>query len=1392
MEKPATARNTTTPRRRSPALYRLSAIALAFATAANAQTWPPAPPPHIPIPHKVAWVATASSWHPGTYPGRAPENAIRTELTQNSTWGLNLAAQHNTAVNFMWLSANLTPLPGTYYRIDFKEEVKISALKLWNYNEGGAQTYARRGVHEVDIYTALSGNPDPANLAAWTFQLTHFFEGASGADNDPGCALLEFPATLRAQYFMLRVKSTHHDNPVYNNPQTSFASDPFTGFSKIQFYTKPNPFTTSVSGVAQTAASLHTLLDGSPPASLAAYWAFTDQMDNATAWTNAAGFGSSGLYSFADDTYTVEAAGLAPGTQHVFRFRAVMPGGEVLWSDPGTFTTKTGLPEIKLLSVAVASESAVVANVLLEWAGSGPTADITVCWGPVDGGETLAGWTSAGGASMTVHRAAGEWPVTFAVNEVNKPYYCRAFATSGSGLTAAAPGSLRFIVGKLAATHVKTLYWGGGSEHIPPLTPLPAAPGDLAGTWDTSAKNWSIDPFGTLYVAWEDGADKVAVLPALNTLGSANILLKTDVSLNQIRAPFNLSPGTGGTMQYQFVSESGQTRTVTLGGDRPMLHVFTEPNNRANPQNTGVARLLVFGNDVRLAAPRGFEKTGLGRLNLAFPADLVFGRISVEDAYGDNPLVLTTANTSSMGNVEAFHFRCHSQFNFNWPSAQPNKFNADAVFHLAGISRATPTGFAGNRNLRQIVLGNQGVLSLENLSGANTLTLTHPTQGIHRGADGVGTLYVPSAAATLAGLIVPNGPPAHTPLPWTLSVNGKPLQFNALRQLEEAPVIGAPADLQDWTPGSWYILGDPATHGAYDPFNGPLPSTTVASLGIWNNSNGMVLPIADGAALEITSGHLSMHVGGIRTLAGGSVTTPANELCILQTGGNNNDNHFKIESALTGAMRVVKGGMGRVDFAGTSTNTYAGATFVNGGILCLDKPNNTVAIPNALVVGGGAEVQFGAANPNARGNNQMRSDAPLTILEDGVLRFNFIIGPWSGGQVFNGAVTNHNGKIYFYRGNNAPGIVFAGPGYGLVFANGGRVEQLDPSTSNLNLSLLTDLLCEAASSNQAMFVTSTALSENSQRLRLSNTAAPGVRKPRVFDVRKAAALLPEQPELVMNIPLETVNNGEVEIVKKGGGAMALEQFSGRFRGSATVLDGSLLVNGPYATNTTYLVNTISGTGNRVRNLPSTAGIYITQPVAQAETFQAGNKNWVTQIGFPGETPPAPMDINLERNPWWPGVGNLTFLACGALGEAGVTVSGSGALGGTGGVAGNVAVEAGGTFRPGTPARPHAQFHVGQNLVFAEGAVWEVCISNGLGENDANLARVAGGITLAGECAPEFIAGVKRPKGVWTIATYGGVAEGKMSAPQGCKVRIDEEKKIIQLVSSEAGTLLMVR
>ena len=296
---------------------------------------------------------------------------------------------------------------------------------------------------------------------------------------------------------------------------------------------------------------------------------------------------------------------------------------------------------------------------------------------------------------------------------------------------------------------------------------------------------------------------------------------------------------------------------------------------------------------------------------------------------------------------------------------------------------------------------------------------------------------------------------------------------------------------------------------------------------------------------------------------------------------------------------------------------------------------------------------------------------------------------------------------------------------------------------------------------------------------------------RTFDVRKAVGLAPDVPDLKVEMSLQTVDNREVDFIKTGDGVMALEQMSGRFRGTATVLEGTLLLNGPYATQSVMNVF-YTPQGNpqsaNVLYLDSTDGLYVTQPTDIPWPNNLGNTNFIAQVNHTAKT--VSMGSSNYFNIWnTEGIYAVTFLACGTLGRADVTVSG-GTLGGTGGTGGSVTVEYGGVFDPGTLSEPVGVFNVGGNLDFGGGGTWKIDIAD---EDVCDVVHVAGDILLEnGVALPEFPKGEKPIIGNWLIATCGGVAGGTMTAPAGYKVYVDSSTQSVYLRNCGPGSLFILR
>ena len=1054
-------------------------------------------------------------------------------------------------------------------------------------------------------------------------------------------------------------------------------------------------------------------------------------------------------------------AGLMPVTTYYWRHRAVFNGVEVTNRVDRVFSTLGAVTFPKVFAYnngtstlnfdcAVKHDGAAVTTVTL-WAGTDPDDMGFVDSWVVEPSDTCRG--------VIPNCALGRmywFRFTATYTFGGKPY---AFDT---GLRQFRP---------LAMEDIKVLYWGGGSADILPGTPLPFTPGPLGGVWNKTAKNWAVDEFGNGYVAWTDGDDKTAVFSSFNAGDTMVVVtLATNVMLNKISAPFNQLPP-GATSARYIVNNASASHTITLAGEKPEIFI-------ADPAHPGIHNAQYFhvGTGTSLIAANGFEQTGRGRLEFIGPSPGVYGKVTIKGNNGSS-LWMNEAN-SALNNVDEFHFANHvNQFGLRLrlyasPNPANNRIKDTAIVRLNGLGIVNLNAASGTTEfIGPLVLDSSGWIRLIGEGGADLGVFTFAD--IQRGPYNRGTLLVEGyggdggfftkAAVSEEQSSLPSG----KMIPWIHTKQARPVRLNTgTRNMEPmTELVPAPADLSTWIGGTNYFAS-----AGFAPVAGTaIPTVTVDSLGVFvNNATTFTIGAAD--TLTVDTGHLAFgHNGADTTFAGGNITSGSGCLYLLTDETDNPARHVSFHSALTGDMDVVKSGGWNVHFTGSSSNTYSGTTYVHFGRLRMSKSGGAPSIPGDLVVSRGGFADMETAwqlSPNTR----------VTLREGGTLR-------GTNGEPkanFMKPMVIENGTFEFAGSDKPlPHYTLSAPGYGLVFANGGRVYHNFPhNTAPMRFSLQTDVLVSAASSNQAFITTPQPLGWNptanvgfSQSLTLSEVGMAGV--VRTFDVRDAIGLKPGVPELVVNMPLSTADYVPVTLVKAGGGIMALEQFSGRFRGEISVTNGTLWLNGPYAT---QAVLHASLNGNSVTGLASTAGLHAHQPTNLLNT-----NHWIGVITGPSTLTGAPSTGNVS--------GFVYFYACGSAGRADVTVSDFGTLGGTGGTGGSVFVNEGGTFRPGTFAEPGGVFKIGNDLKFTNGGAWHVDV---LDTKTCNSARVAGDVWLGGSVVPEFFKSARRPKGTWVIAKYEGEAHGKMSAPQGCSVRVDEVKKEILLCSGEAGTLLLVR
>jgi len=1075
--------------------------------------------------------------------------------------------------------------------------------------------------------------------------------------------------------------------------------------------------------------------------SVVAHWAYADGGRDAGAWA-AFPEHKSAAASYADGVWSVQASPLLSGSNYVYRF-AVTFGGETVWSPPATLTTKTVLPEIEMLGVTVPSTAGITANVRLIWPGATPDATLTLYWGAEDEGDEINDWMSNHlGSVVLSNRAAGDWPMSFSVPAENTPYYLRVFATSGAH-TAATASTVLFMVETMTASQLGTLYWGGGTADITPLTAIPTAPALLSGTWGGSRKNWSVDELGSQYVAWGNGEKMVAILPRHTPIGNSYITLETDLALNQLRM-------ISVTDWDRYYFETPVARTLLLTGKKPELNITG--NQYAN---------LYLHANIKLEAPGGFFKSGGGTLNVYGNADGVVGEVPVQG-------VLQMDGT--MNSVTKFVIQTGSRLVATLADQVNNKLHPNAEIRLHGMpvnsvsARFQPAGNnGGTQGIGKISLDSSGRLELQAARGVFHL---NAPAGIDRGYDGKGVLLLEGDGAGFLhpNIVVHNGVDTGVLLPWAYTTMAQPVKLNNAKQFEVIPTVDAPDDLEDWKPGLNYRYTGKST-----PDN-TLTNTAVASLDIYN-SGAFNLNIEPGHTLDITSGHLASYPvgsGGTKLITGGKLTSSSDELYVM-TGEWGHMGLVEIRSEITGEnMDLIKSGALNLVLSGPSTNSYKGVTYINGGTLLLSKTFPQTGIPGDVVIN-----RHGKLESNTVHDNGYSTNTNFTLREGGEVSHRDSVS-----QTVNGTVTFEGGRFSFGAGNGALSFTHPG-GFGLDFKNGGDLFHSRTDMAH-GLNILTNVRCGPASSNQAFIVSNMTPRNETQRMNLTNGAVPATR---LYEIHKAFGLEPGQPELTISFILATAAGGDVHLEKTGAGAMALEKVSGQFRGKASVLGGALYLNA-YVTQTVMTASIHANYGTTFTNLSaSTAGLVMSQPLegVGGRVVDA----WIN--GFPNANA-----VSFTPYIWdTPRTNTVTFLACGPLGRAELVVDNGGTLGGTGGHGGNVEIKTGGAFSPGTPAKPVSEFQIDGGLKFNPDSVWQVDID--ATSRACDRVHVTGSITLDGAIMPVFHNSAKpRPKGVWTIATYGIDTVGKMAAPQGCRVRVDEEKKEVLFISSEAGTLLMVR
>jgi autotransporter-associated beta strand protein/T5SS/PEP-CTERM-associated repeat protein len=522
--------------------------------------------------------------------------------------------------------------------------------------------------------------------------------------------------------------------------------------------------------------------------------------------------------------------------------------------------------------------------------------------------------------------------------------------------------------------------------------------------------------------------------------------------------------------------------------------------------------------------------------------------------------------------------------------------------------------------------------------------------------------------------------------------------------------------------------------------------------------NGGTLAVATDANLGAASGGVAFDGGTLQFLAG--FTT--NRAVTLNAGGgafDTNGNNATLAGAIGGIGGLTKFGVGTLTLTGI--NTYAGGTMVSGGTLQLGDAANTGAIRGNVT----NNARFDIVNADTSGITAITNTGTVSF-------FN--------ASTAGSAVISNDGAIVFNDTSSA-GDATITSNFALLFLNassGGNAA----ITNNRGLAFL-----DASSAGNATIMTNnggtTAFSANSTggSARLITNSGGAVDISALASAGMTAGSIEGAGTYSLGSKQLTVGGNNLSTQVSGliadGGA-----FGGTGGSLVKVGTGTLTLSGAntYSGGTTLAGGTLRLENNQALGsgaLTTTGsvvdyanGVTIANPIViNSNTTQlqvtAGS---ATQAGVISElNGPRPLEkigagalvltaANTYTGPTTISAG--TLVVNGSIANSAVTVNNGGILAGTGTV-GVTAIDAGGTFAPGS-GTPGSSMTVAGNLAFQSGALYLVQV------NPANASSAGviagGGAALAGTVNAAFATGgyVSR---TYTILSAAGGRNGTFNA-----------------------------
>ncbi len=437
-----------------------------------------------------------------------------------------------------------------------------------------------------------------------------------------------------------------------------------------------------------------------------------------------------------------------------------------------------------------------------------------------------------------------------------------------------------------------------------------------AGTWDTSTTNW------------DDAA----------TAG-ANVAFATNDTV--------FFGGTGGVVSLAAaISATGVT--VNSNG-------YTVQDNTLTLGAGGINVASGITTTVASTLGGGFTKTGTGKLIL-----------NGANAY-TGPTVVS-AGTLQVGAATPNNFRYYRfqvAAKYNIPAGDGYNQMSEMAYYRAGARVLATAGTPGTSTSGEGWWNNANDNVTTSKFGTGTLpyALTYD-------------FATPQSFNKYNWASANDSTPQRNPARWQVLASQDGTNFTILDDRTRA-VQNGPTTTFTWgAVNGTYVAATNGTPNAGEPNGFPIVYRTAMP-------TGSPVQIASGASFDING--RDQRISSLADSAGGGGTAMSSSLdfpCTLELGGTDNTTFSGVitDQGEGVELSVVRSGSGALTMAGSSPNTYTGATIIGDmGKLILNKPAGTVAIPKDIALANGFNATGAISGLSFLQDEQIADTAKITF-----------------------------------------------------------------------------------------------------------------------------------------------------------------------------------------------------------------------------------------------------------------------------------------------------------------------------------------------------------------------------------------------------------------------------